>query len=167
MRIYTRAKILALLLIIMTPASSMAIAANDDFSRFPADSRYTGKPKLPDFNGRDKTYRSMRSRITAGVHAGVNYAGKYVIIDVGCGTGCHAPFFVDASTGQVLNFPLGGEDNIYLSMKYRADSNLLIAQWQNDNDECVQEAMIWTGSEFKRSGPKKVDAGVACQAPIQ
>lgn len=142
---------------------SAAISA--PFDQFPA-TLYAGKPKLPDFNRRDKQYRPMRTRISAGVRAGVNYAGKYVIIDIGCGTGCHIPSMVDASTGRVLPFPLGGEDNMYLSMKYQVNSNLLVAQWQDSNDECLQEALIWTGSKFKRFGPKKVDAGVACQAPI-
>lgn len=149
----------------MMCVTAMAGAYDVEFGKFPAEI-YRGRPHLPDFNGRDRQFKYMRTRITAAARNGAAFSGKYAVVDAGCGTGCHVVFVVDVSTGQVSSFPLGGEDNMYLSMKYRADSRLLIAQYQDQNDDCQQEAMIWTGSEFKRSGPKKVDAGIACQDPI-
>ena len=136
-----------------------------DFKKFPVENIYRGKPKLPDFAGRDKTYRSLRTRITEGARSGANFAGKWAIVEIGCGAGCLSAFLVDISTGRVSTLPTSGEDYASLTLKYRLDSRLLIARYQS-NDACLGETLVWNGTQFQRSAPKRLGPADACYAPI-
>lgn len=46
--------------------------------------------------------RTYRTRLTDGVKGGVNFAGHYIIIGWGCGTGCTNGSVIDARTGNVI-----------------------------------------------------------------
>ncbi len=61
--------------------------------------------------------------ITEGVKNGPNFAGKYRVIEIGCGTMCTIIAIVDFETGYVY-FP---EVPTSLGAEYRIDSNLFIA----------------------------------------
>jgi len=98
---------------------------------------YKGRIIYPDFNKRDRGARAYRTRIREGMKEGVNYAGYYSFIEVGCGTDCRFAFVANNTTGEVFNFPLGGEENMHLTIDYWIDSSLVIATWsgRDKNDE--------------------------------
>lgn len=53
---------------------------------------------------------------------GPNFAFRYTIVEVGCGSNCQAYFIVDSFTGELQNWNL----NSVIGIKYRNDSNLII-----------------------------------------
>jgi hypothetical protein len=55
---------------------------------YPVLSIYRGKVRLPDFKRRDKQFSLFRTRIIEGIRDGANFAGKYSVVQIGCGTGC-------------------------------------------------------------------------------
>ena len=65
-----------------------------------------------------KTYRTL---LRKGMEEGVNFAGKYTVVSIGCGTSCQTHYVVDRETGKVL-------DKVQSSMgaKYNKDSRVLI-----------------------------------------
>lgn len=129
------------------------------FAGYPAEI-YRGKPRLPDFKGEDRQYWSFRTRLRNGAKGGVNFGGKYALIEIGCGAGCRSASMVDVSTGRVKpGLPLGGEDNMYLSLRYKPASRLVLARWVTDQ-RCMAEKVEWTGTawrEFDKEdlGPEK------------
>lgn len=70
-------------------------ADNYRFADYPPKELLTGASKLPDFSGRDADFRLYRTRIREGVAQGVNFAGHYSLIEIGCGTSCRFAFVVD------------------------------------------------------------------------
>lgn len=115
---------------------------------------YSGQSVLPDFSGRDSWARMYRTRIREGVQQGVNFAGRYAVVEIGCGTSCRFAFVADISTGEVFSFPYGGEDQYQLGLVYSADSSLLRATWRdtttgNGSSLCVSQDLIWIGRSFE------------------
>ncbi|MCJ2138464.1 hypothetical protein [Methylobacterium sp. E-066] len=119
-----------------------------DFAAYAADP-YRGAINLPDFRGRDREHATYRTRIMAGAKSGPNFAGYLAMTQIGCGSSCSFVPVVDLRTGRVLNFPLGGEDNLSLDLQYRVDSRLVSARWVSE-ERCQQEELIWTGTAFQR-----------------
>lgn len=106
------------------------------FETFPVEPPYRGATSLPDFSGRDKNYADYRTRISGAVKEGPDYASKYKVLQIGCGAGCRFVFVIDVSTGKVIDFPLGGEENLHLQLTYRLDSNLIEARWE-EGEACI------------------------------
>jgi len=46
--------------------------------------------------------RTFRTRLSEGLASGVNFAGHYVVVGWGCGTGCISGAIIDARTGNVF-----------------------------------------------------------------
>ncbi|HEY4370534.1 MAG TPA: hypothetical protein VGN52_01225 [Burkholderiales bacterium] len=112
-----------------------------DFAGYPAKPLYKGRVAAPDVKT-ERRSRLYRTVIRLGVKDGVNFAGHYVMVDWGCGTGCSSHAIVDARTGRVFHpaelryddhsfvdadlfegDTLYGEDSPFA---YRADSRLLV-----------------------------------------
>ncbi len=128
----------------VTITSQIAIAGNYTFGQFSVSSVYNGKTQLPDFKGRDKNFSTYRTRIRNGLKNGPNFAGHFSVIQIGCGMLCSFAFIADNQTGQVFNFPRGGENNMEMQLLFRPDSRLLLAQWADyDADSCVLEYFKW------------------------
>lgn len=117
------------------------------FDSYKADV-YSGSPVLPDFSGAQKQYREFRTRITEGAKEGVNFGGHYNIVTFGCGAGCQTGYVVDETNGNVHDLGFGGEDQMYLDLDIKRDSNLLKASYY-DGKACRQEAAVWDGAHFK------------------
>ena len=139
--------------------TSSRSASGYQFADYPAEAGLAGQPQAPDFAGRARAFRSYRTRIQEGVRAGVNFAGHYRIIEIGCGTSCRFAYVVDLATGEVASFPYGGEDQYQINLLYAPESRLLKARWTAPNDQgCVEQDLImdslkWTVLE-ERSAPK-------------
>lgn len=120
-------------------------SAKSDFTRpnpasYPVRARFAGKTVMPDFRGRDREFNSFRTRIRDGMREGPTFAGRYTLIQIGCGAGCSFVILADNQTGRPVSFPRGGEEHMYLSLDYRRDSRLVAAQWlDNGTSTCVVE----------------------------
>jgi hypothetical protein len=101
------------------------------FEDFRVQGVYRGPPTMPDFRGRDRAHAMFRTRIRNGIKAGANFAGHYAVIPIGCGTDCVFYPVADVTTGQVYDFPYGGEEYYALDLKFETHSTLIIARWVN------------------------------------
>jgi len=74
-----------------------------DFKQYPADV-YAGKPAPLNLRSH-RMARTYRTRIREQLHEqGINFAGRYTIVVMGCGTGCSITAIVDARNGNAY-FP--------------------------------------------------------------
>jgi hypothetical protein len=154
--------ICASVLLMAVPAGAATVPATAQGKDYPAVV-YKGVKKLPDFQGRDKEFASFRTRIRDGIKHGPNFAGHVSLIVFGCGSGCSEVFAADVTTGQVYGFPLGGEDNPYLHLAYKAGSRLVTAHWMKD-DRCVRQKLLWEEDGFAASAVSDVGDQEVCDA---
>jgi hypothetical protein len=140
--------------------------ANDDFQYYPAYSGHRGKVTLPNFTGRDRDWSTFRTRIRNGMKDGANFAGHLAIVEIGCGTSCIFAPVGDVGTGQVHRFPLGGEEYMSLTLKYRRDSRLVVAHWI-DGGRCMREYVEWTGNGFREFGKGDIGTDETCWAMMR
>src|SRR5215472_1578913 len=151
---------LGLIIAITTVAALITAAyADQPFDGFPAGSVYRGHPAMPDFQRRDREFKDFRTRIRNGIKEGPNFAGRYKVIQIGCGTGCTFVVVADVSTGRLYSFPRGGENYQMLQLEYRISSNLMRAWWVpnlDKTDSCLREDFLLRSGQFlslSRSGP--------------
>ncbi len=128
------------------------------FSAFLPESYHSGPIVMPDFDGRDAWAKSYRTRIRDGVLGGVNFAGRFSVVEIGCGTSCRFAYVVDVSNGEVFEFPYGGEEQYELGLVYSSDSRLMRATWKKayweesqgkDTSTCISQDVLWNGSDFE------------------
>jgi hypothetical protein len=112
----------------------------DDFRRHPVSEIYTGALAPVDL-GSDPRVRQFRTRLTEGAKQGPNFAGRYTIVEWGCGTNCQQVAVVDARTGRVSDW-LTTE----LGCDYQLGSRLFIKN--PDLEECSQ--LEWCKTEYYR-----------------
>jgi hypothetical protein len=137
-------------------------------SDFPIQSRFTGKTVLPDFKGRDRDFNNFRTRIREGMREGPNFAGRYTLIQIGCGTGCSFVIVANNQTGRPGSFPRGGEDNLYLNLEYSRDSRLVATQWLNyDVNKCFVEFFDFDGNTWKSISKTEIGDTEVCYKPIE
>ena len=120
------------------------------FEAFPAAAPHHGPPRMPDFARRDRAFAMFRTRITDGMRKGVNFDGRYALVQFGCGTGCVSVDVADLATGRVYRFPLGGEKYERLDLQFRPDSALIVARWWDaEKRQCLRRHLEWKGAEAK------------------
>ena len=95
----------------------------------------------------------FRTRIRTAYEDVRNFGANGVVTTWGCGTSCSMGVVIDRASGTVADFPLGGEDNPYLSVYSKSGSSLILATWEQHDGEsgaskCVFEALNVTGDEF-------------------
>lgn len=141
------------------PAAPDQAATAMSFADYPSVP-LSGALKLPNFGGRDADYRMYRTRIGNGAAQGVNFAGHYAMIEIGCGTSCRFAFIVDLQTGRVGSFPYGGEEQYQMGMIYLPESRLLKVRWAIswDSNDCIEKDMLIEGLEWQEIGERTVPA---------
>lgn len=139
-------------------ANPAASQSSHSFSDFPPEATLTGDARTPDFSGRDADHRNFRTRILEGVATGVNYAGRYSLIEIGCGTSCRFAKVVDLQTGEVGAFPYGGEEYYQMKLTYSPDSQLLKARWQSGYGDCIEQDMVIDGLDWQVLDERSVAA---------
>lgn len=108
---------------------------------------YRGPIVFPQFNGRDKAYSIYRTRIMNEMRTGPNFAGRYAILQFGCGTGCTFVFSSDVSTGRIYDFPYGGEEFQMMDLKFDVKSRDVDVIWTSDG-VCMRDTLRWNGMKF-------------------
>lgn len=127
---------------------------------------FKGPYKSPDFSGPAKDIAAYRTRIRQGIKAGPNFAGRYALVAIGCGTQCLFFPMVDLKTGLVSAFPLGGENNMQLNLKFEVGSRLVRAMWIAD-ERCKGEDLVWTGTSFSRTGEEDLGPDERCHEAMR
>lgn len=118
-----------------------------------ASQPYAGVRAKPLFTGANRKYRTYQTEIRRGFASNPLFAGNFVLIGVGCGTGCMFVYVGDVKTGNIFDFPLGGEDHYMLQYDTRPTSRLVKVTWNQMSDggtKCIKEDLVFSGSTFSR-----------------
>ena len=114
---------------IPVPAVTPTPEAISLFAAYPAGPIYTGPHAAPDLT-EPRNY-NFRTRIRATSRQAPNFAGRWVLVKWGCGTGCNDGRLVNIATGTVVSLPAAvisdplpePNGNVYT---YARESRLLI-----------------------------------------
>jgi hypothetical protein len=166
------ARLLDLLLLYVFFVVSLGGAGPSDasphFSDYPAEPLFAGKPATPILSS--KLQRSFRTQIRLGLKRGPNFAGRYRIIQWGCGSNCMVFVVADVKTGHVYDPPFRSLWLLDLSqregsrerrgLEFKPSSRLLIVDGC-PGESCGTYYYEWVGSEFKliRSVNKRTGNG--------
>lgn len=135
----------------------MAAWAQPKFSDYPAGKPFSGKPAAAKVERADD--RMFRTRIREGAAKGPNFAGRFTVVQWGCGSGCASTVIVDAGSGTVYHLPAAelGCTDAMCSMNmtcqtdtapwYRLDSELLIVR-HCKGDVALTTYLRWAGTKF-------------------
>lgn len=124
---------------------------------------YRGVPRLPDFQGQDRSFAAYRTRISEEMRTGPNFAWRYAIVEIGCGTGCRFAYVGDLTTGRVFDFPYGGEEFYMLDLRYNVKDSTVVARWISD-DACMEDYLEWDGARFRSLNLREVGSRAVCSA---
>ena len=93
----------------------------------------------------------FRTALNEGLKQGVNFAGKYTVVTVGCGTACQQHFVVDRETGKVLDMVQSS-----LGAKYNPESRLFVVNPPDSTVNyqectyCAPEAYVFENGKFRK-----------------
>ena len=108
-------------------AGSPASAPAGAFAKHPAPAVYAGRhTPLRLVDARSRRFRSV---LAEAYDRHIDFAGRYVLVEIGCGAGCIDIAALDARTGAVRWFPTSVSDwpNAFPDpLEHRTDSRLLI-----------------------------------------
>lgn len=132
-------------------AGNPTVASGHRFADHPSSDTLKSAAKFPDFNGRDSAFRNYRTRIRDGVGQGVNFAGHYSFVIIGCGTECRFGYVVDLRTGKVFDFPYGGEEHYQMDLLFSHDSRLVKVRWKGswDSETCTEKDLLVEGTKWR------------------
>jgi hypothetical protein len=125
-------KWIATVVFLLTASTVVFPQSTPRFASYPAKVEKARVKKI-DF-GRNRDALSFRTRLSRGLREGVNFAGHYVLVGWGCGTGCISGAIIDGRTGNVFwpeqfnALAVGYSDGEYADkpVEYRKNSRLLI-----------------------------------------
>lgn len=107
-------------------------------------------PKITD------EWHSLRTRIREGWGTEPTFANRYVIIRVGCGTGCTGNIVGDHRTGELYPLGLGGEGYDQLQLQFDNASDRLTARWGDiETQTCITQRFRWVGTELEEVSPRE------------
>ncbi|WP_417679763.1 DUF6636 domain-containing protein [Roseibium sp.] len=132
-------------------ADNPTVASGHSFADHPPSDILKSAAKFPDFNGRDSAFRNYRTRIRDGVGQGVNFAGHYSFVIISCGTECRFGYVVDLRTGEVFDFPYGGEEHYQMDLLFSRDSRLVKVRWKGswDSETCTEKDLLVEGTKWR------------------
>lgn len=137
-------------------AALVAFAASGqdfDFSKFDVP-LYRGVRAKPAFTGKGAEFFQLRTRIRNAFAAEKIAAGHYVVIQIGCGSGCTQNIVGDVKTGQLFSFPLSGEAYQGLRISTSPTSRLFSASW--GFNDCTRLTYVLSGTKFVQIGKEEV-----------
>ncbi|HWU15231.1 MAG TPA: hypothetical protein VN157_14615 [Caulobacter sp.] len=114
--------------------------------------------------------RLFRTVLKAGAARGPNFAGRFTIVEFGCGMSCVYWAVVDAATGRVFDPPAAPLSILHASgrgLEYRRDSRLLVLSGgprEGQRPDGVY-SYVWTGKAFREVG--FIPRAMACEASAE
>lgn len=115
---------------------------------------------LPDFSGDQAKFSFLRTRITEAMLQGPDFAGHYTVITVGCGTQCTIGFVADNNTGEVIDFPYGGEEHSQMHLEYGLDTDSILVSFkayptdEGSESHCVAKQLRFIDGKFNAERSK-------------
>ena len=120
-------------LVLGIASAAWAGPAADEFARYPARQVHVDtRERLQTTDARSRRYRAALRDAAGG---DIDFAGRYILAEVGGGAGCVCLAAIDAPTGRVVWFPATISNwprGIVEPVDYRADSRLIVTHGQLD-----------------------------------
>jgi len=130
------------------------------FSQYPAR---VEKARAKSINFKQPNNRTYKTRLSEALRGGVNFAGHYIIVGWGCGTGCTNAAVIDARTGNVA-WPIQfynvdasyGDGYSDEQIEFRKNSRLMIIHGrpgsanENDQNKPGDYYYEWRNNSFRR-----------------
>ena len=127
-------------------------AASANFGRYSAAPTRTEPHARLQLDG-DVRSRRFRSALADAYDGEADFAGRYVIAEIGCGAACIRVAALDTFTGAVRWFPFfvsGWPKAFPDPLEYRQDSRLLIVHGRLDErDKAGPYAFVFDGRSFR------------------
>jgi len=157
-------KTIITILMVLLPLGAMA--TNIDFDQYQEKNIYTGKPAKPDLKTH-KEARRYRTAIREQAKEGPNFAGRFKIVEIGCGTSCVRIAVVNEETGEVYLprtpnlISWGGWWHELYGPEYKINSRLLVVYGQVNSSEVPYGVSYfeWQGKDFKLIHFEQQDRG--------
>ena len=142
------------------------------FSSYPTETYLTGKIKYPYLKERSLGLGLQVEHVREEFKKGPNFAGRYSVITIGCGSECVDVVMYDLSSGARINFPFSQEDvdvkHMYsLSVLSRRDSDMLIIKsfygtTGEEASNCTFEGLVYKRGRFESLGKKSFKGQKIC-----
>ena len=124
------------------------------FARFPATISRVARPAPVRLN--EALSRSFRSMLREAALGKPNFAGHYVLAQIGCGAGCIRIAAINSATGAVAWFPAtvsGWPLEVTEPLQFRRDSYLLVIHGMLDEHGTSKMRMyLFRGARFRPVG---------------
>lgn len=139
-------KILLIFLITFISNNSFCQAKFENYSV----SVYQGKLKKPNFKSNLKAKKFI-TRIKEACKNGINFAGHYTLVTIGCGTACQFTILVDRKNGYIYNGLV-----TELGSNFKKSSRLFIKNSETkknefkDCDYCKPSYFVWNKNRFEK-----------------
>lgn len=136
-------------------------------SQLPVPRIYSGPNNLPDLTDQSASFRTYQAKIVDGMASGPSFAGELAVIQISCGAGCSNAFVGNVRTGEVFKLPIGGKDNLNLTLKYELSSRLMTAQWSEaDTGKCFVQFFSFDDGEWVELMKQDIGSSDRCQASL-
>lgn len=162
-RMSTVSRLSMAILLVLLLVTKQSSAELNSLEKFSVASIYKGLTHYPQFDGRDKNFKSYRTRIREALRKGPTFAGEFSVVHFGCGTGCSRAVIASNKTGEVFSFPRGGDENTSMQLSFTVASRLMYSQWYGEKTGvCNLEQLEWIGGVFKIVASKPIGKLEAC-----
>jgi len=118
--------------------------------RYTTESMYDGSLADLDENSHPDA-GTFRTSLQEGLRNGVNFAGKYTVVTVGCGSTCQQHFIIDRTTGKIIE-----KIQSSIGAKYSSDSRIFIVNPPDSTinysecNYCTPEAYVLEENELRK-----------------
>ena len=140
---FGRGTMAALAMAALGCTTAVAAAADRRFDDFPAGPAYHGRAGDADFGPQGSRFHDFRTRLRDAVAHGPDFAGRFAVARVGCGTGCTTTYLVDVPTGRVAALSFGGEGQQEVGIAHEVGSRLLRAHWIEGDDPDRRSCVVY------------------------
>lgn len=144
--------ILGVVAVLATPVLAQPAVPEPDFRHYPALPIQVGvhaRPRLTDAQS-----GLFRTALRQASTRPINFAGHFIVAEIGCGTSCVLAAAIDARTGTVVWFPgsiSSWPDSVREPIDYRADSRLFVVHGRiNETGPAVTRRLLLQGRSFVR-----------------
>lgn len=130
---------------------SLAQKTGPTFGQFPVAGHFAGHPAP--LRLRHQQDREFRTELASAANGPVNFAGHYIVAEIGCGASCLLAAVIDATSGEVEWLPFSlccwGLD-VTAPISYRKDSDLLVLNGlRNESGKAATYFYRYTRQGFK------------------
>lgn len=134
------------------------------FEDYPVREVYRGRPAPVDLASAPGAQR-FRTVLREGAARGPNFAGRYTVVEWGCGSPCHAFAIVDARTGRVYFVP----QTANAGAEYRLDSRLFVIdgerRYREAYGDSIPGALAGVTTFYRWTGTRLVKLDTALVRP--